>query len=62
MIIKDITLFLNEKTPIHTNQQIIGLDTLFKGYIVQNWFRIDSNNEFKDVNKILVKYCIQFCH
>ena len=61
-MIEDITIFLNEKILVHTNQWIIGLDALFKGYIVWNWFEIDLNNEFEDVNKILVKYCIQFYH
>ena len=60
MMIEDIMLFLNKETPVHTNQQIIGFNVLFKGYVVQNWFGIESNNEFEDDNKILVKNYIQF--
>ena len=58
LMIEDITLFLNDETPINTNQLIIRYNMLFRGYIIRNWFGMDSSNKYKDLNKVIVKLCI----
>ena len=53
MILNDIMLFLQNEQLQHTNQVLIGCDTLFRGYIVKNQIRSEQNNQYKDYNKVI---------
>ena len=60
-MIEDILKYLenDEQDEYETNQGIIGLHHLFRGYIVKVQTGSDfSSTRFKKLNKILIKYCI----
>ena len=60
-MIEDILRYLenDESGEYETNQGIIGLQYLFRAYIVKVLIGLDfSSTRFKKLNKILIKYCI----
>ena len=51
-----------QKGAIHkTMQQDIGCNMLFRGFIVEDWFRSKLYN-FNKFNRIIIKECIMFCN
>ena len=62
-IIEDILRYLenDESNDYETNQGIIGLQHLFRGYAVKVWTDLDFNfSRFNRLNKILIKYCVVY--
>ena len=44
-----------------SNQQYVGMQELFRRYIVIDWERTNfGNKKYKDLNKIIVKRCVEF--
>ena len=62
-MIEDILRYLeNDKSnDYETNQGIIGLQHLFRGYIVKVQMASDfSSSRFNRLNKILIKHCVAY--
>ena len=45
-----------------TIQHVIGIELLFKGWVVQNWLNVqdDQQMETKQMNKIIIKISVMF--
>ena len=60
-MIKDIRKFLVNREEFETNQQYLGFEVLFRGFVIRLWFGTDfSNNKYADCNKVLAQLSIQF--
>lgn len=63
LIMKDIKAYVhNEDAEFTTTQQLIGMDLLFKGWVVKNWLNVNQEQSYlmKKLNKILVKHSVMF--
>ena len=63
LIITDISAYLNEEeTDFKTTQHLIGMDLLFKGWVVKNWINVNHEQSYvmKKLNKIIVKHSVIF--
>ena len=60
IMLDDIKEYLNGRQTFHTNQQLIGYDALFRGYIIKNWLETECNNYYEDYNRIIINYCIRY--
>ena len=56
IFLDDIKSYLDGNNNVPGSQNIIGFKSLFRGYIVNDWFS-DNKNETKnyEVNKVLTK-------
>ena len=62
-IIEDILRYFDskEEEEYETNQYIIGMRYLFRGYAVKSWKGINfAYNNYTKLNKILIKHCIYY--
>ena len=62
-IIKDIVVYLRkgDEEEYATNQHLIGMHYLFRGYPVKDWKGLNfGETKYESVNKILVKHCVNF--
>ena len=62
-MIKDILRYLDDKEEeeYKTNQVIIGMQQLFRGYVIKVWKGVNFNQEkYHSLNKILEKHCILY--
>ena len=62
-IIEDILRYIeqNESDDYETNQGMIGMQELFRGYVVKVQNGVDfSRDNYRSLNKILVKYCVYY--
>ena len=60
--VEDILRYLEneEEEDFETNQQYVGMQELFRGYIVIDWEGTNlGTKKYEDLNKILVKRCIE---
>ena len=53
-IINDIVQYFKATTNFRTTQQLIGIDKLFRGFIMKNQIGIDKTQHYNQMNKILV--------
>lgn len=63
LIMKDIKAYVHNKdAEFTTTQQLIGMDLLFKGWVVKNWLNVNQEQSYlmKKLNKILVKHSVMF--
>ena len=61
LILDSIRIFLQKGRPNKMKQTIIGVNAIFRGFIVKDW--IITNNEydqFKEYNRIIVKAATNF--
>lgn len=40
-MINNVEKYLNKKENFSMMQQVIGIDMIFRGYIVKDWFRVN---------------------
>ena len=59
-ILNNIMQILKDKHQYQTMQQEVGVDMIFRGYIVENWFKNTLTNKYKALNKIIVYEYIGF--
>ena len=60
-MLHDIVTYLKvNNNRLRTTQQLIGIENVFQGYIVINWFDTDKTFKYRSVNKIIVKECVMF--
>jgi len=62
-MMKDIAVYLNggEEEEYTTSQQYIGIQELFRGYVVKDWIGANFNcNVFSELNVILVIHAVKF--
>ena len=59
-MITSIIQVLKNRSQFRTMQQELGVEMIFRGYIVENWFRSIPTNKYKIFNKIIVCECIDF--
>ena len=59
--VEDIVRYLEEEEDEYeTNQYLIGMKELFRGYVVAMWEGTNVNSKkFKTMNKIVVKRCVE---
>ena len=63
MIVSDIKRYINEEDQHYVmTQHVIGMELLFKGWVVRNWLNVqdDQQMEMKQMNKIIVKISMMF--
>ena len=63
-MIEDILRFLEkeEVEEYDTNQIMVGMRSLFRGYVVKVWKGSDfSIRKYHHLNKILAKHCMNYC-
>ena len=63
MIIEDIkTYVMGAQNEYATTQHAIGMELIFKGWVVKNWFDVQQKQRFTTgkVNKIIVKQSMVF--
>ena len=63
MIIEDIkTYVMGAQNEYVTTQHAIGMELIFKGWVVKNWFDMQQKQYFtmRKVNKIIVKQSVVF--
>jgi len=59
--IDDIKIFLQNRRPNKIKQTIIGVDTIFRGFIIKDWITTNIKcNQFKEYNKVIVKAVTNF--
>ena len=57
-MINDIENYLFDKEKYVTMQQVLGIDMLFRGFIVKDWFGKDQNAcKYGMYNKAIIKLC-----
>ena len=51
-----------EETDFATTQHLIGMDLLFRGWVVKNWVNVNHEQSYlmKKLNKIIVKHSVIF--
>ena len=60
-IFSDVKNYLGGQRDCVTTQGIIGIDKIFRGYIVKNWHGDDEDCEsHHEINKIIVKKSVEF--
>ena len=61
---EDIVRYLEyeeDEDEYETNQWLIGMKELFRGYIVKVWFGININSDiYRALNKVVVRKCVEF--
>lgn len=63
LIVKDIETYVNQESNEHTTtQHIVGMDFIFKGWVMKNWLNAQHKQEciMKKMNKIIVKCSVTF--
>jgi len=61
MIVDDIRNYvMKEQNEYTTTQHVIGMDLLFKGWVVKNWLNVNNKQRhvMKRINKIIVKQSV----
>ena len=62
-IIEDILVYLDKEDEENytTNQHMIGMHQLFRGYMVKVWKGVNfSDDKYKVMNKILIRHCVKY--
>ena len=62
LIIEDIRKFMRDEVDnYNTNQQIIGMKHLFRGFSVKAWKGAQfNNNKYTNLNRILNQHCMEY--
>ena len=63
LLIDDILRYLDDDDDdnYETNQGVIGIQELFRGYIVKVWFRTNfGGTKYHKINMITVQICIKY--
>ena len=63
LIITDISAYVHEEeTDFETTQHLIGMDLLFRGWVIKNQVNVNHEQSYlmKKLNKIIVKHSIIF--
>ena len=62
-MIEDILIYFNDEDEEEytTNQHMVGMKYLFRGFIVKTWKGVNlSTNMYKILNKIVVYHCVMY--
>jgi len=62
-ILSDINTYIkNNNEELVTTQQLIGMDLIFKGWVMKNWLNVNQCQSvvMKNVNRIIVRKSVQF--
>ena len=58
-IIDDLENIIKNKDECKTMQQVLGIEMVFRGFIVTDWFRADANcKDYEELNKKIVELCM----
>lgn len=63
LIVKDIETYVNQESNEYTTtQHVVGMDLMFKGWVIKNWLNVQQKQEYimKKINKIIVKCSVMF--
>jgi hypothetical protein len=60
MILSNITAYFRQSNEMQMAQQVLGVDKLFKGFIVKDWLGDTETKKFQRWNKIIIKECSNF--
>ena len=61
--VEDILRYIENKQDeeYETNQHLVGMKELFRGYVVIDWEGTDlSNDRFRVLNQIVVRKCVEY--
>jgi len=62
-MMEDILIFLEggDTEDYETNQQMVGMTYLFRGYVIKVWKGVNFNQDkYRILNKILIKHCVMY--
>jgi len=62
-MVEDILVYLDKEDEENytTSQHMVGMDQLFRGYVVKVWKGANfSDGKYKEMNKILIRHCVKY--
>ena len=59
-MLSNIVNYFKEQKKNKTIQMLVGIEIIFRGIIVRDWFGISDTNKYHQINKIIIREAIKF--